>query len=107
MRLESAPLALEPEDSISPVVTDVSSNGLISLGFPEMMLTSPAMFADPAPSAIRSRRFLSREIIDATGVKYEVFDAINIRLTSSEFDDIEPVKVDWSLKNFNGQEAEI
>lgn len=105
MRLQSQPPLLQPEDSMSPFVSDVTPNGQISLGFPEMLLTSPGMFADPASSAIR--RGLSHEVIDRNGDHYEVFEAISIKLSSSESDDIEPINVDWSLKNFNGQEAEI
>lgn len=44
---------------------------------------------------------------DEEGDEYEVFEALNIQLSSSEFDDIQPISVGWSLKNFNGQEAEI
>jgi len=106
--LESPPMLLPAEQAISPFVTDVSSDGLIKLGFPEVMMTSPAMFADPAASGIlRMSRRLSSIMADEEGDEYEVFEALNIQLSSSEFDDIQPISVGWSLKNFNGQEAEI
>ena len=44
---------------------------------------------------------------DGSQEQYEVFEAIEIKLSSTEYDDLEPIKVDWSLKSFTGQEAEI
>jgi len=39
--------------------------------------------------------------------KYEIFDAIEIMLTSTTDDLVSPQKVDWSLKDFDGQTAHL
>lgn len=57
--LESEPELLEPDQSMTPYVTDVTSDGLISLGFPEPMTTSSETFSDPAKVALaKARRVL-------------------------------------------------
>ena len=33
---------------------------------------------------------------------YQVFDAISIELASTQSDEVDPVRVDWSLVNFDG-----
>ena len=38
---------------------------------------------------------------------YEMYDAIEIRLASEEYDDLEPIKVNWSLIDFNGKSASL
>lgn len=35
-------------------------------------------------------------------VAYDVFDAISVELASTQSDDVEPIRVDWSLVNFDG-----
>lgn len=91
-----------------PFVTDVTSDGLITLGFPESLSTTTDELADADATAIRK---LSSEVSmiknDGSQEQYEVFEAIEIKLSSTEFDDLEPVNVEWSLQSFTGQEAEI
>jgi len=38
---------------MTPFITDVTSDGLISLGFPELLETTTDDFADPDSTAIR------------------------------------------------------
>ena len=41
-----------------------------------------------------------------TGV-YTIYDMVDIQLSSKSVDDVEPVKVNWSMKDFNGQTANL
>ena len=43
---------------------------------------------------------------DNVGV-YDVFDTINIQLDSTITDEVEPVTVEWTLVNFDGESASI
>jgi len=44
---------------MTPFVTDVTSDGLISLGFPEPMALNSAKFSNPGKVALPKRRKLS------------------------------------------------
>lgn len=90
--LESPPLKLAPEKQIAPFITEVSSDGLISLGFSEMMMTSVDQFAEPMSTAVRK---LSQEVTmqkkDGSQGQYDVFEAIEITLTSSQSEEFAPI----------------
>ena len=36
-----------------------------------------------------------------------MFEAIEIKLSSDEIEDIEPITANWSLKSFDGQQAKL
>lgn len=105
---------LEPEMQMTPFVTDVTSDGLISLGFPEPLTIDSATLSDPGQVAMpstTSRRLLSKTVSfedeDGSEVKYEILDTIEIKLSSTEDEDLEAIQVDWMLKSFDGQSAQI
>lgn len=105
--LESAPLKLAPEQQVSPFVSGVTPKGLIKLGFSDSLITSSDKFADPLKAAVRKLSEVVMESEDGTEAQYQVFEAIEINLSSTESEQFVPIQVDWSLKSFNGQEAEI
>ena len=88
-------------------MSGVTPGGLIKLGF-SSLITSSDKFADPLKAAVRK---LSEEVVmaseDGTEAQYQVFEAIEINLSSTESEQVVPIRVDWSLKSFDGQEAEI
>ena len=38
---------------------------------------------------------------------YEIHDAISIQLVSEQVDDVEPIRLDWSIIDFDGQVANL
>ena len=42
-----------------------------------------------------------------TAVLYEVFEAVELQLTSLESDEVDPVKVDYEMKEFDGKLAKL
>lgn len=107
--LETAPKQLEPSESITPYVTDVSSDGVVTLEFSEVLTTSEDQFADATPTLVK--RELSREVVlqNESGSRsdYDMYEAIEIMLSSTENEEIEPISIDWSLKSFNGKQAQL
>lgn len=103
--LESSPLTMTSDEAVQPFISGVSPDGIIELGFSEPMATTSEQLADPLQSAIRK---LSHDVymrstnpIVDSGF-YEVFDAIEIQLISSQSDLVAPKSIDWSLKDFDG-----
>ena len=47
-------------------------------------------------------------LIDENGIAlYDVVDTLSIQMSSSEVDTIEPVNVEWTLVDFDGQNAHL
>lgn len=92
-------------NTLDPVVTNVdSSTGMMTLGFPE------PVSLDSSETAVRQLRGREAYIFNddmSEGAVYEVFDMLEIELTSSDSEDADPVHVDWSLSKFDGQVADV
>jgi hypothetical protein len=77
----------------------------VEIGFPTaIQLTSDSLNTNKK-SAIR-KLSASEEVVlldKKNASVYQVFDTINIMLISSEFEEAEPVKVDWTMVDFDGQ----
>ena len=100
--LEQAPI-VESGNEIETIVEEVTSDGEVTLSF----MTPVTAESLDGESAIRQLRgedvFLvnDNEKDVETGV-YTIYNMVDIQLSSKSVDDAEPVKVDWSMKDFNG-----
>jgi len=103
--LQSSPKAVKTNKKILPFIADVTPGGSVEFGFPEIILLTQAAFNAHEKSAIR-KLTASEEVIlldKRNPAVYQVFDTIDIMLKSSEFEEAEPVKVDWTMVDFDGQ----
>jgi len=83
----------------------VTPAGVVELGFPEVIQSTSFALNANEETAVR-KLSASKEVVlldkkDAS--VYQVFETISIMLKSSEFDEAEPVKVDWTMVDFDGQ----
>lgn len=114
--LDSVPEELPEDQRITPFVTDVSPDNVISMEFSETLNTSEEELSRDEQVAVRQSqnngkkgRSLSEDQLamydgDNVGV-YDVFSTISIQLDSTISDELEPVTVEWTIVNFDGESA--
>lgn len=109
--LNDPPVRSEAQSIMRAFVRRVTPTGRISLGFSQPLRSQSdslqkMLFGGRRSrmSAIRRRLsverqqviFLNEDDSVASDEVYELFDVIELTLTSSKSDDIEPIQVDWS-----------
>ena len=106
--LQAPPVKIASENEIEPFVEDVDDTGVVSLGFSDSLENDGQDLAESGEVAIR-RELQSWEIElyddhdSSKASRYEVFKMIEIQLSSSVYDNVDPVPVSWSLLDFDGQ----
>ena len=100
--LESQPQLLN-SFYISPFVSDVSTTGLLEMGFTEPLQQDTVSLL--SSTAVRQ---LSHLAIDSkTNETVEIFNAVELQLSSSVDEDLELVQVGFELVDFDGQLAHL
>ena len=101
------------EGTLEPFVSETSPEGEVVVGFSEPVDTTEGElaegeFAVPPPERRLRQKLMIRDENDPSEIhEYEVFKTIEMSLTSTLTDEIEPISVDWSLKSFDGYEARL
>ena len=100
------------DNTITPFVSGpVSAGGLFTLQFSSPLSSDTSLSSDDS-IALRKLAGARNEVYlyDKTpedGHVYEVYERIEVMLSSDSNPDAEPVKAEWSMVDFDGTQAQI